>query len=114
MLALAEILRNEAAVLDLLVDDALGGEQQIALKQLRDLPPALSRLIVQRLADGAAGRPAPGTARRLPDILALRDTGTAAIDLPHGVRAHAVNGVLSFGRSPSDHRRLPATATENQ
>ena len=75
VLALAEILRDEAAVLDAIVDDVLDGEQQISLAALRGLPTALGRLVVQRLADDAAGRPAPGTARRLDDILALRDTG---------------------------------------
>lgn len=113
VLALAERLRDEAAVLELLVDDALAGERRIALERLRELPPALARLVVQRLADGAAGRPAPGTARRLEDILALSDTGTAALDLPHGIRANAVNGVLAFAPSPFDQRSRPPTGDRN-
>jgi len=104
VLALAEILRDEAAVLDGVVDDVLRGKVEIPVSALRELPRGLSRLIVQRLADGAAGRPAPGTARRLDEILALRET--AALDLPHGVRAVVTGGVLSFTRSPSPgHRR---------
>ena len=63
---------------------------------LRALPAALGRLVVQRLADRAVGRPAPGVSRRLPDILGLRDTGTALLDLPSGVRARAERGTLSF------------------
>jgi tRNA(Ile)-lysidine synthase len=105
VLALAEILRDEAAVLDEIVDDILGDERQISMTELRGLPPALGRLVVQRLADDAAGRPAPGTARRLDDILALRDSGTGALDLPNGIRAVVTKGVLSFTRSPSAGRR---------
>lgn len=99
VLALAEILRDEADVLDAAVDGALRGAQQIELEVLRELPVALARLVVQRLADGAVGAPAPGTARRLPDILALGDD--AAIDLPHGVRALTRRGVVRFTRTPA-------------
>jgi tRNA(Ile)-lysidine synthase len=74
----------------------LNGEDRVTLGALRELPPALARLVVQRLADRAVGGPAPGVSRRLPDILALRDTGTAYLDLPSGVRARAERGVLSF------------------
>ena len=98
VLALAELLRDEASVLDALVDEALGGRAEIELVRLRALPPALRRLVVQRLADGAAGGPAPGSARRAEEIAALADTGTAALDLPHGVRAIAERGILRFVR----------------
>ncbi len=64
VLALAEVLRDEAEVLDAAVDARLGGRDRIALTSLRELPAALRRLVVQRLADGAAGGPAPGAARR--------------------------------------------------
>ena len=98
VLAVAELMRDEAAVLDAAVDDALGGRRHIELAHLRALPPALARLVVQRLADGAAGRPAPGTARRLPEILTLGDDN--ALDLPYGVRASTRAGVLRFVRTP--------------
>jgi tRNA(Ile)-lysidine synthase len=100
VLALAEILRDEAVVLDRLVDDVLQGGATVSLRTLAELPAALARLVVQRLADGAQGRPAPGCARRLPDILALSDSGTAHLDLPNGVRATAVDGVVAFGLTP--------------
>jgi tRNA(Ile)-lysidine synthase len=100
VLALAELLRDEAAVLDAAVDAALAGAATIELAKLRELPVALARLIVQRLADAAAGQPAPGAARRLADILALSEHGVAALDLPHGVRATVQGGVLRFGRTP--------------
>jgi tRNA(Ile)-lysidine synthase len=96
VLALAEILRDEEAVLSALVDETLGGRSQIALERLRSLPAALRRLVLQRLADQAAGAPAPGTARRADEIAALRDD--ASLDLPHGVRAVAEAGVLRFVR----------------
>jgi tRNA(Ile)-lysidine synthase len=104
VLALAEILREEAEVLEILVEDELAGRAEIELEHLRALPAALARLIVQRLADGVEGRPTPGTGRRLDDILALRDIGTTHLDLPGGVRASAVDGTLSFDRTPDISR----------
>jgi tRNA(Ile)-lysidine synthase len=100
VLALVEVLREEAELLDSLVDAELDGREQIELARLRAINPALARLIVQRLADGVRGRPAPGAGRRLADILALRDHGCAHLDLPFGVRATARDGVLSFGETP--------------
>jgi tRNA(Ile)-lysidine synthase len=108
VLALASVLRDEAEVLDGVVDDALGGRHDIPLERLRELPHSLQRLVVQRLADGAAGRPAPGTARRAEEIAALSDHGTAALDLPHGVRAIAERGILRFTRQPDGAGPGPA------
>lgn len=51
VLALAEILRDEAEVLDGLVSGVLDGEHEVSLTRLRELPVALARLVVQRLAD---------------------------------------------------------------
>jgi tRNA(Ile)-lysidine synthase len=102
LLALAATLRDEADVLDALVDQELGGRAQIELPRLRELPVAVARLVVQRLADRVAGRPTPGTARRLNDILALRDVGTTHVDLPGGVRATANDGLLEFSPTPGD------------
>ena len=106
VLALAEILREEAQVLDGLVDEVLADAGGVPLERLRVLPPALARLVVQRLADDAVGAPAPGTARRLSELLALPDRGKAALDLPHGVRAIAEGGVLRFLRRGPGPRRL--------
>ncbi|HZU61296.1 MAG TPA: hypothetical protein VE983_10040, partial [Solirubrobacteraceae bacterium] len=69
---------------------------------LRSLPLALRRLVVQRLADGAAGQPAPGTARRADEVAALGQN--AALDLPHGVRAVVERGVLRFERQTTGGR----------
>ena len=100
VLALAEILRDEADVLDEIVATALDGRGEIELAQLRELAPALQRLVIQRLADQALGRPAAGAARRAEEVAALSDHGTASLDLPHGVRATVTNGVLRFGPTP--------------
>jgi hypothetical protein len=62
--------------------------------------------VVQRLADGAVGGPAPGTARRADEIAALDDHGVAALDLPHGVRAMAESGVLRFVRAEPKKGRV--------
>jgi tRNA(Ile)-lysidine synthase len=106
VLAVAEILRDEAAVLDGLIDEALEGRRSIPVARLRELPVALQRLVVQRLADAAAGGPAPGTARRVEEITAL--TPDAALDLPHGVRAVTERGVLRFRRTPQRPRKQGA------
>ena len=94
VVTLAETLRAEAAVLDELVEQTLAGQDTITLSAARALPPALAALVLQRLADRAAGRPAPGTARRAAEILALPPT--AALDLPHGIRARTHRGTLQF------------------
>ena len=65
----AELLRDEAAVLDEVVDTALAGRDHIAVAHLAALPPALARLVVRRLAEDAAGRlcaRAPGRTARDP------------------------------------------------
>jgi tRNA(Ile)-lysidine synthase len=100
VLALAEILRQEGEVLEELIDTVLDGRSEIALATLRTLAPALRRLVVQRLADAVAGGPAAGVARRADEVAAMSDTGIAALDLPHGVRATVESGVVRFGRTP--------------
>lgn len=101
VLALAEILRDEGEVLDELVAEVVADADSVPLERLRVLPPAIARLVVQRLADDAAGAPAPGTARRLAELLAMPDRGNAALDLPRGVRAITERGVLRFVRRGS-------------
>jgi tRNA(Ile)-lysidine synthase len=103
LLALVEILREEAEVLDEFVDRALDGREQISLARLRELPPALRRLVVQRLADQAAGAGAivAGAARRAEEIAALGELGTTALDIGHDVRAVAEYGMLRFEHGPA-------------
>jgi tRNA(Ile)-lysidine synthase len=103
VLRTAALLRDEAEVLDALVEaevDGSGGSARgtIALARLAELPPALRRLVLQRLADGAAGRPVPGAARFAEQVAGLRRTGTAMLDLGSGVRAVVEAGVLRAER----------------
>lgn len=102
VLRTAELLRDEAEVLDSLVDAELGanGSERgtIELSRLSELPAALRRLVVQRLADRAAGRPVPGAANHADEVAALRRTGTARLDLGGGVRAVVERGVLHAER----------------
>jgi tRNA(Ile)-lysidine synthase len=92
VLALSETLRDEAEVLDALVDSVLEGGT--SLRALRGLPAALRRLVVQRLADEAAGGFAPGAARRADELAALSEQGTAMLDIGSGLRAISEYGRL--------------------
>jgi len=99
VLRTAELLRDEAEVLDALVAAELKGDNgsprgTIELARLAELPTALRRLVVQQMADRAAGRPVAGAANRADEVAALRRTGTAMLDLGGGVRAIAERGVL--------------------
>jgi tRNA(Ile)-lysidine synthase len=113
VLAVARILRDESEVLDALVDETLGGGGggggcgcggwaggggQVSLARLRALPAALRRLVIQRLADEAAGGFAPGAASRAEEIAALSDRGTALLDVGNGLRVVAQYGELRFER----------------
>jgi tRNA(Ile)-lysidine synthase len=96
VIAVAQVLRDEAEVLDLLVDEVLDGSEAVELARLRRLPLALARLVVQRLADRAAGSLAPGVARRTSEVLALDGEETAMLDVGGGVRAVVDCGLLRF------------------
>jgi tRNA(Ile)-lysidine synthase len=103
VLRTAELLRDEAEVLDELVKAEIDGSNgsprgTIELARLAALPPALRRLVVQHLADRAAGRPVPGAARHADEVAALRRTGRAMLDLGGGVRAIVERGVLRAER----------------
>jgi tRNA(Ile)-lysidine synthase len=103
VLRTAELLRDEAEVLDALVAAEVDGSGDsargtISLERLQQLHPALRRLVVQQLADAAAGRPVPGAARYAEQVLGLRRTGIAMLDLGGGVRAVVERGVLRAER----------------
>jgi tRNA(Ile)-lysidine synthase len=103
VLRTAELLRDEAEVLDALVAAELeagdgSARNTIELDRLAELPPALRRLVVQQLADRAAGRPVAGAANHAEEVAALRRTGTAMLDLGGGVRAIAERGTLRAER----------------
>ncbi len=96
LLAVARILRAEADVLDALTDEVLGGRPTVSLTRLRELPAALRRLVVQRLADEAAGGFAPGAAGRADELAGLSEGGTAMLDIGCGLRAVVEYGELRF------------------
>lgn len=103
VLRTAELLRDEAEVLDALVAAEVDGSGDsargtISLERLQQLHPALRRLVVQQIADAAAGRPVPGAARYAEQVLGLRRTGIAMLDLGGGVRAVVERGVLRAER----------------
>jgi tRNA(Ile)-lysidine synthase len=93
----AELLRDEAEVLDIVVDTALAGRDRIAVEHLAALPRALARLVVRRLAEGATGHLCARAAGRLDEILVL---GDGALDLGAGARAIVDGGVLRCERTP--------------
>jgi tRNA(Ile)-lysidine synthase len=94
----SELLRDEAEALEVFVDNALQGRDRIVVVYLADLPPALGRLIVRRLAEAATGELCPRAAGRLDDVLALGESG--ALDVGDGARAVVEGGVLRFERTP--------------
>jgi tRNA(Ile)-lysidine synthase len=89
VLRTAQLLREEAAVLDELVSELLGGADSVALGRLASLPPALARLVVVRLAGRAVGRLVPQAGARVEELLALARRGGRA-ELHLGGRAGAV------------------------
>jgi len=98
VLRTAALLREEAELLDSLVDAELAGGDgaepgTIAHKRFAALHPALRRLVLQRLADEAAGRPLAGAARFADQVAALRPSG-AQLDLGSAVRAVTTRGIL--------------------
>jgi tRNA(Ile)-lysidine synthase len=96
ILRTARLLRAEAAVLDGAVEGVLVGAGSIALSRLRELPDALARLVVVRLAEEATGI-GPIPAARLEELLALEGAGgTVRRDLGGGVRAVVEYGRLRF------------------
>lgn len=120
VLRLAELLRDEADVLDALVAEQLDGRgvpgsgaparearATIPLARLQALAPALQRLVVQRLADGAAGRPVAGAGRHAEAIAALRHEGLSQLDLGGGVRAVVEYGVVRVERAGADDASPP-------
>jgi tRNA(Ile)-lysidine synthase len=98
VLRTAALLREEAELLESLVDAELDGSGgapagAIRLERFAELHPALRRLVLQRLADAAAGRPVAGAARFAEQVAGLR-RGGSTLDLGGGVRAVVQGGIL--------------------
>jgi len=113
----ARQLRDEAEVLDAVVDEALrelGGGPAISLPALLEHPPAVRRLVLRALAERAAGAaaeprrdargersraPSPLSRREVEEILALGERGSKSLDLGGGLRAVSEYGTLRFTRA---------------
>ena len=108
VLRTAALLREETELLDGLVDAELGvgergqaGGDRIALARLRELPAALARMVVVRLAERATGAYVPQAGDRVQELLALAERGGRA-ELHVGGQAGAVieNGQLHMVKLP--------------
>jgi tRNA(Ile)-lysidine synthase len=78
VLRTAELLREETELLDALAEAELEGRESIAIERLRELPVALQRLVVIRLAERAGGTYVPQAGERVGEILALGARGGRA------------------------------------
>ena len=109
----ARELRDEAAVLDSVVDETLQGRTAVPGAELAAMAPALRRLALRRLAEGVAGRPAPDAAERADELLALCERpGCGELSLRGGVRALVEYGTLRFaGSAGSAVEAAPAPRT---
>jgi tRNA(Ile)-lysidine synthase len=89
VLRTASLLREETELLDGLVAAELAGRSSVAIARLRELPAALARMVVVRLAEDATGGYVPQAGDRVREILALADRGGRA-ELHVGGQAGAV------------------------
>src|SRR3954451_315288 len=76
----ADLLRDEAAVLDEVVSTALAGRDRIARGKLAGLPRPRARLVLVRLAEDATGAFVPSAAERLDDVLAAPEGAAVAVE----------------------------------
>ncbi len=109
VLRTAALLREETELLDELVTGELAGRAGIAILRLSQLPAALARLVVVRLAEEAAGTYVPQAGERVEELIALGRRGGRA-ELHVGGRAGAVieDGVLTMVKLPPRAERSPA------
>jgi tRNA(Ile)-lysidine synthase len=97
VLRTAALLREETELLDGLVSDELAGRASITLARLQELPAALARMVVVRLAEDATGTYVPQAGARVQELIALGRRGGDA-ELHVGGHASAVirGGVLEM------------------
>jgi tRNA(Ile)-lysidine synthase len=105
ILATLATLREEAAVLDEWSLD-VAQQRSVTTAELAALPPALARLVIQRLA----GEGAPSLASHVGDIVALSTRpGTATLDLPGGLRAISEYGRVRIEPARATSEPMPGT-----
>ena len=108
----ARQLRDESVVLDGAVAEALaglGGGPAVALADLRALGPALSRLVLRRLAEEVSGGRRPLGREETERMLGLADApgGTQSLDLGDDLRAVAEYGTLRIVRGAETPPPVP-------
>jgi tRNA(Ile)-lysidine synthase len=99
----AALLRDEAELLDAVVDEAVGRlapAGAVDLAALEREPVALRRLLLRALAERAAGGAHPLAREDVDRILALGRSGSHSLDLGGGLRAVAEYGTLRFAAAP--------------
>jgi tRNA(Ile)-lysidine synthase len=99
VLRTALLLREETELLEGIVDEQLSAGAYIELVRLRELPAALARMVVVRLAEQAAGTYVPQAGERVSELLELGRRGGRA-ELHVGGRAGAIieDGTLRMVR----------------
>ncbi len=108
VLRTAALLREETELLSALVDGELDGRSQIAIVRLRELPPALARMVVVRLAEDACDSFVPQAGERVGELLELAERGgRAELHVGGLVAAVIEDGSLRM-------RRLPARDTRDR
>ena len=111
VLRTAALLREETELLDGLVEAELTGGPGIAIARLRQMPAALARMVLVRLAEDAAGTYVPQAGARVAEILELA-TRRGRAELHVGGRAGAVieDGVLTMVKLPPRATEQPPPA----
>jgi tRNA(Ile)-lysidine synthase len=116
VLATADQLRQEAEVLERVVDEAArrvgagGPVPSVEGARLRELEPALRRLLLRRLAEEAARGPMSLRADQVREIEDLAGHGgSASLDIGGGVRAVSEYGLLRFQRATDVEALRPVT-----
>jgi tRNA(Ile)-lysidine synthase len=106
VLRTAQLLRAETELLDALVSDELAGRGSIAIERLSELPPALARMVVVRLAEQAAGTYVPQAGERVAELIELgRRSGRRELHLGGQAGAVIEGGVLEVVKLPPRDRR---------
>ncbi|HEX9482550.1 MAG TPA: tRNA lysidine(34) synthetase TilS [Solirubrobacteraceae bacterium] len=101
VLRTAALLREETELLEAQLAAELEGRSRVEMARLREMPAALARMVVVRLAEQAAGTYVPQAGERVAELLELARRGGRA-ELHVGGRAGAVieDGVLRMVRLP--------------
>ncbi len=100
----AELLREETELLDALVEAELGrppARDAIELARLKEMPAALARMVVVRLAEQATGGYVPQAGGRVAELLELgRRGGRAELHVGGSAGAVIEDGMLRMVRLP--------------